>query len=655
MSKPLMEFALDYARRGWHVFPCKPSNKAPYIAGGLNSATTDPDVIRDWWDQWPHAMIGVRTGQASGVWALDPDMPDKPGAADGLANWRGLVARNSGCPPTHSHLTPRGGLHLLFKWRDDRPITNSEGQLQGTGINVRGEGGYIIAPPSCRHDGKMYEVAESLDIFNFAEAPDWLYEMITAKPPTISERAVAAIRQPKVVSSRPYAEAALLGEYQDVASTTSGNRNARLNIAALKLGTLVAADELTEAEVVDTLYAAATANGSVADDGHRAAMATINSGMRKGLQEPRRIPEREATSVVSLIPSQAAPPARLIVSSADFIAGFVPPDYLIDGLIQRRFVYSITAPTGSGKTAVALLLAAYVALGRSVGEYPVERGRVLYLAGENPDDVRMRWLAMSEAMDFDVETIDVHFLPGVFKLSEIAGRIVAETEKIGPVSFVIVDTSAAYFEGADENANVEMGNHARRMRSLVNLPGEPCVLVACHPVKNPDLSSILPRGGGAFLAEVDGNLTLSKTDTIVSLHWQGKFRGPDFAPISFLLASATADRLKDSKGRNIPTVIAKTMSEQERSEAEANTRSDEDDLLIAISANERSSQAGLATALGWVSDSGPNKAKVNRCAKRLKHSKYLKNERGTLLLTDKGKAEVKRLKTNRDLAGSRYG
>ena len=49
MSKPLMEFALDYARRGWHVFPCKPSDKAPYIAGGLNSATTDPDVIRDWW------------------------------------------------------------------------------------------------------------------------------------------------------------------------------------------------------------------------------------------------------------------------------------------------------------------------------------------------------------------------------------------------------------------------------------------------------------------------------------------------------------------------------------------------------------------------------------------------------------------------------
>src|SRR4051812_150300 len=102
-------------------------------------------------------------------------------------------------------------------------------------------------------------------------------------------------------------------------------------------------------------------------------------------------------------------PARLIVSSAEFIAGFVPPDYLIDGLVQRRFVYSLTAPTGPGKTAVALFLCACVALGRPIGEYQLEPGRVLYLAGENPDDVRMRWLAMAEAMEFDIDKIDVYF------------------------------------------------------------------------------------------------------------------------------------------------------------------------------------------------------------------------------------------------------
>jgi hypothetical protein len=319
-------------------------------------------------------------------------------------------------------------------------------------------------------------------------------------------------------------------------------------------------------------------------------------------------------------------------------------------------IAALTAPTGTGKTAVALLLAACVALGRPLGDYQLQQGRVLYLAGENPDDVRMRWIAMSEKMGFDAAKIDVHFLPGVFKLSEIHARIAAEVDRIGGVVLVIVDTSAAYFEGVDENGNVEMGNHARRMRSLVNLPGQPSVLIACHPVKHPDPNSIVPRGGGAFLAEVDGNFMLSKSDSVVTLHWQGKFRGPDFAPISFMLALVTAEALKDSKGRPIPTVLATPMSQSERSEAEAGSRSHEDALLIAISDHDRASQAGLATVLGWVSpkDGKPNKAKVNRCAKRLKDNKYLRDVRGgTLLLTDKGKDEVKRLKLNRDMVAAR--
>jgi hypothetical protein len=248
-------------------------------------------------------------------------------------------------------------------------------------------------------------------------------------------------------------------------------------------------------------------------------------------------------------------PPKLIVSSAEFVGRFIPPDYLIDGLIQRRFIYSMTAPTGSGKTAVALLITAHTALKRALGEYQLEGGRVLYLAGENPDDIRMRWLAMADEMDFDINTIHVHFLPGVFKLSEIGERIKAEIEKIGTVVLVVIDTSAAYFEGSEENANVEMGIHARRMRGLVNLPGGPCVLVACHPVKNATPDNLLPRGGGAFIAEVDGNLTVSKNESVSTLHWQGKFRGPDFAPIPFSLHTVTTEALKDSNStKRIPYV-----------------------------------------------------------------------------------------------------
>ena len=365
----------------------------------------------------------------------------------------------------------------------------------------------------------------------------------------------------------------------------------------------------------------------------------------------------DLTDILRAAPESDALP-RLVKSSAEFVRGFVPPDYAIDGLVQRRFLYSLTAPTGHGKTAVALLFAASKALGQSIGNREVDPGRVLYLVGENHDDVKMRWIAFAEKMRFDAETIDVHFVEGVLKLSDTGQKIKAEIEQLGgDVDLVIVDTSAAYFEGTEENGNVEAGTHARQMRQMLgSLQGGPCVIVLCHPIKNPSKDNLLPRGGGAFIAEVDGNLTCWKTDSLVSLHWQGKFRGPDFAPITFQVETVTSDKIRDSKGRQIPTVIAKALSDKERREAEANSRGDEDDVLRILAENDRLSLVALATALGWTTQAGePNKSKVQRLAERLKKGKLVETDRSGLSLTPKGKEEAKRVKTNADPAGARYG
>jgi hypothetical protein len=349
---------------------------------------------------------------------------------------------------------------------------------------------------------------------------------------------------------------------------------------------------------------------------------------------------------------------RLLQSSADFVAGFVPPDYLLDGILQRRFCYSMTAPTGAGKTAISLRLSAHTALGRPIGEHGIEQGRVLYMAGENPDDVRMRWLAMAEAMSFDPATIPVHFLPGVFKLSEIAARIRQEIQEIGAVSLVTVDTSAAYFEGDGENDNVQMGAHGRRMRQLVTLPGAPCVLLNCHPVKNATNENLLPRGGGAFVAEMDGNLTSARDGTLVTLHWQGKFRGPDFVPIVFELRPATAAALRDSKGRAIPTVIAAPLSDKEQHDIQSGARRDEDAVLYTLAASDtgRMSAAAIAEALDWKMKNGkPYKVRVQRAAEKLKKGRFVKAERDGLALTEAGQKEARRVKYNADAAGATYG
>jgi hypothetical protein len=116
------------------------------------------------------------------------------------------------------------------------------------------------------------------------------------------------------------------------------------------------------------------------------------------------------------------------------------------------------------------------------------------------------------------------------------------------VSLVLVDTSSAYFEGEDENHNKQAGDHARLLRDLTQLPGGPCAVVACHPPKNANEANLQPRGGGAFIAEMDGNLTAKNDEGSVEFHWQGKFRSPDFAPISFELRQVTHQDLKDQKG-----------------------------------------------------------------------------------------------------------
>ena len=331
-----------------------------------------------------------------------------------------------------------------------------------------------------------------------------------------------------------------------------------------------------------------------------------------------------------------------LLSSAAFISSYVPPDYLIEGLLQRRFFYSLTGKTGGGKTAIALLFAALVALGRTMDGKEFSQGRVLYLAGENPVDVQQRWIAMAQQIDFDGESIDVHFIPGVFSVPAMRACIAEQVETLGGVSLVIIDTSAAYFEGDDENSNTQLGQYARMQRSLVNLPGGPTVLALCHPVKNAADDNLLPRGGGAYLNECDGNLTAQNNNGLIEIHWQGKFRGPDFAPMSFQLHTVTHERLKDSKGKLIPTVVAKHLSEAGEQELKAVARSNEDRLLTLLAANRGASMAELAKLGEWRKrDGGPNRTLVWRLIQSLKKAKLVADGRNGLELTDAGKKAAK--------------
>jgi Bifunctional DNA primase/polymerase, N-terminal/Primase C terminal 1 (PriCT-1) len=175
-SHTLLKAALAWARNGKPVFPCRPGGKDPLTKRGHIDATTDPRKIHMWWRRWPNANIAVPTGGRSGVLVVDVDHP---------ASLDALEAKHDKFSETRTHSTGSGGMHLIFAYPEGSDIRNSAGKL-GEGLDVRGEGGYIIVPPS-RTTGP-YEILDALPL---ADTPPWLIETLTEpKRSTVKVRSI---------------------------------------------------------------------------------------------------------------------------------------------------------------------------------------------------------------------------------------------------------------------------------------------------------------------------------------------------------------------------------------------------------------------------------------------------------------------------------
>lgn len=334
-----------------------------------------------------------------------------------------------------------------------------------------------------------------------------------------------------------------------------------------------------------------------------------------------------------------------ILSAAEFMAGFEPPDYVIDGIVQRQRLYALTSPTGHGKTAVALYVGCMVAAGRDLGAIEVSQGSVIFLAGENPDDLRCRLYAACQAYGLDAANLLLHVLPGNFPMTADAAETLKQridALQCQPV-LIVIDTAAAFFPGDDDNQNVQMGAYARNLRTLTSCQNKPAVLSPAHPVKNPDKDNLLPRGGGAFLNEIDGNLTLW-ADTMgetATLHWQGKIRGADFSPVNFALRQVRIANLADKRGRPIMSIVATLQTDAEAEAAVQRTLSDENTVLELLRRHPGIAIKDIALNAGWVAPTGtPHKGKVHRLLKTLQVGKLVTQHRGKWKLTEAGKKEL---------------
>lgn len=333
---------------------------------------------------------------------------------------------------------------------------------------------------------------------------------------------------------------------------------------------------------------------------------------------------------------------RKYVDCADYVASFTPPDYLIDRLLRTGNVYALTAMTGHMKTAWATLAALSVACGVPFGGLEVQKCPVLLLSGENDDDQKARTIATMSEYGLAPEPGYFRVLSGPEAIGILKDDIPRETKALGKFGLVVADTSISYFGGDEENSNVEMQAHAAMFRELgVNLGGA-TVLVLCHPTKAPGKDNLLPRGGGSFLAEIDGNLTLWKKGELVTLSWQGKFRGSTFEPMEYQVKPVVLDGYKDSKGRPVHSVVIRPLSEAEFTQVQRQEWTDENKVLYELLRHADSSISDICKECNWVGPTGvPNKAKVHSIFMELFAQGLAEKLRtGKWALTIKGRKEA---------------
>lgn len=161
----LLDAALGYARRGWHVYPSPAKNGPAHVKWGT-AATTDQQTIKTWWGRWPQALVCISCGP-SGLAVIDLDVKS---GHNGPALFAELERRH-GARQTLMQTTASGGVHLIY-----RGIIKTTVGVLGDGIDTRGVGGMIVAAPSAGY--RMHDVAELGDVLEPADLPQWIADLV---------------------------------------------------------------------------------------------------------------------------------------------------------------------------------------------------------------------------------------------------------------------------------------------------------------------------------------------------------------------------------------------------------------------------------------------------------------------------------------------
>lgn len=421
----------QYTEVGFRTFPVVKGEKVPAVKDWQGFHSDDFDLKR--------FNVGVQTGMASGVVVLDIDPKH-----DGWESLNELEKEHGKLPETLRSTTANGGAHFYFVHPGTHPIRNGTHIYGKPGVDVRGDGGFVVAPPSVLTDGKAYvwDIGSSLAL---APLPQWLQDH--------SRGSV----KPAIEESEYFPE---------------GTRNSSL----ARLAGSMRRYGLTEQDILDTL---------------------LNVNQSK-CNPP--LPEAEvrniARSIANYTPEQQPERAILSLSAPAFVAlDLKPPKYLIQGVWPEECIGFIGGPPKTFKSFVAMEMAYAIATGKPfVEHFTVPEQRTALIIQQESSKAAYRVRMQNAAVKYgDAPNLYVlsnyHMTLGEDATVE---RLETEIDRLRP-AFVVLDPLASFIKG-DENSAQAMGNDLirllRRLRDTYHTGF--CIV---HHSSKPNGGVSIDRGG----------------------------------------------------------------------------------------------------------------------------------------------------------------
>lgn len=512
--------ALDHAAAGRPVFPCRPDNKRPLTDHGFKDASCNPEKIRRWWHDHPDAIPAIPMGRASGLAVLDLDVKD---GKDGVAELRALGFDPDTLSPL-SITTMSGGRHLYFRWQEG--LRSNAGQI-APGIDVRGEGGYVIAPGAVSKAGS-YSNASPLP----ANLPAWPESLPIGRPAPRTEDDLAALLgdDDDLLADPDYLEAKRERDWEPDriraalrTITDASDRDIWLQIGMAlhhaSGGTEEGFDlwcswsrrcpeKYNEREQHYTWksFGRGRRRGGVTI----ASLYQIAKGC--GWNPAAPLPGSDDDLKALLGESKPAAGTLTFLSPAD-CATSKPRPYVIKGLIAERNVTSIVGAPGAGKSVLAPSLAYAVAQGREIHGRRTKVGGVFYVAAEDEHGMRGRVTALKAEYG---DTDNFKLVAGVSDLlnETVAGQgsphfnaLLKAVEEQQP-RLIVIDTLSMAFPGLEENSAEGMSRVMDVARALTKWGA--AVLLIHHDTK--DGHQGLPRGHSLLNGALDASIHLRKED-----------------------------------------------------------------------------------------------------------------------------------------------